>query len=185
MIVRGPEAASVAGAALGLGLNRTEPKMAGQSGSFYGRERYDPMLIICQIVIMQCLHYLGLGFAYFLMDTLMGVPITMSQFFSDDAFANISTRMAWATILGILLNSFFNIASLIYVVERAKKCLDYGGTVYFLHVIFCAFFKGLPTCWQWWLCNFLALIIAVVVGEYLCATRELREIPMTRLATRV
>mmetsp|Transcript_36912 Transcript_36912/g.77090 ORF Transcript_36912/g.77090 Transcript_36912/m.77090 type:complete len:157 (-) Transcript_36912:99-569(-) len=154
------------------------------AGTFYGREKYDPQLIISQIIIMQCLHYLGLGFSYFLMDTLMGVPLTLSQFFSDDAFSNISTRMAWATIFGILINSIFNIAALIVVVERAKKCLDYGGTVYFLHICFCFMFNGIPGCWQWWLCNILALIIAVVFGEYVCANRELREIPMTRLASR-
>ena len=157
-------------------------RMAG--GTFFGRERYDPQLIIAQIIVMQCLHYIGLGLSYALMDTLMGVPLTMSQFFSDEPFANISTRMAWATILGILANALFNIGSLIVVVERAKKCLDYGGTVYFLHVVFCVVFKGLPTCWQWWLCNSAALVIAVVFGEYACANRELREIPMTRLSTR-
>jgi len=33
---------------------------------------------------LQALHYLGLGVAYVLMDSLMGVPLSLDQFFGDD-----------------------------------------------------------------------------------------------------
>jgi hypothetical protein len=52
------------------------------SGIFYGKEQFDAQLIISQMVCMQALHYLGLGAAFFLMDTLMGVPMSLDQFFS-------------------------------------------------------------------------------------------------------
>ena len=52
------------------------------SGIFYGKEQFDAQLIIAQMVCMQALHYLGLGAAYLLMDTLMGVPVSLDQFFS-------------------------------------------------------------------------------------------------------
>ena len=43
-----------------------------------------PQLIISQMVCMQALHYLGLGASYLLMDTLMGVPLSLDQFFTDN-----------------------------------------------------------------------------------------------------
>ena len=45
------------------------------------------MLIIAQMLCMQALFYLGLGLAYVLMDTLMGVPLSLDQFFSADVRA--------------------------------------------------------------------------------------------------
>lgn len=62
------------------------------SGIFYGKEQFDAQLIIAQMVCMQALHYLGLGAAYFLMDTLMGVPISLDQFFS----AKVGYCRRWA-----------------------------------------------------------------------------------------
>ena len=52
------------------------------SGTFYGKEQFDAQLIVAQMLCMQALYYLGLGVAYLLMDTLMGVPLTLDQFFS-------------------------------------------------------------------------------------------------------
>lgn len=54
------------------------------SGIFYGKEEFDALLIIAQMLCMQALFYLGLGLAYVLMDTLMGVPLSLDQFFSAD-----------------------------------------------------------------------------------------------------
>jgi len=54
------------------------------SGTFYGKEVFDAQLIIAQMLCMQALFYLGLGLAYVLMDTLMGVPLSLDQFFSAD-----------------------------------------------------------------------------------------------------
>ena len=58
------------------------------SGIFYGKEQFDAQLIISQMVCMQALHYLGMGVSFLLMDTLLGVPMSLDQFFSDRIFAD-------------------------------------------------------------------------------------------------
>ena len=63
------------------------PRTHAMSGIFYGKEEFDALLIIAQMLCMQALFYLGLGLAYVLMDTLMGVPLSLDQFFSADVRA--------------------------------------------------------------------------------------------------
>jgi len=40
-------------------------------------------------------------------------------------------------------------AALYVVVERAKKCLDFGSTLYGWHIFFCFLYDGLPSPWEW------------------------------------
>ena len=34
-------------------------------------------------------------------------------------------------------------------VERAKKCLDFAFTAYFIHFAACTVYAGFPKQWQW------------------------------------
>ena len=74
-----------------------------------------------------------------------------------------------------------------FVVERAKKCLDFGGTVYFYHLIFTSIYsvrvrtttlsaqrhstsppcnlQGFPVHWEWWVTHIVALVVMVVLGK--------------------
>ena len=72
------------------------------------------------------------------------------------------------------------------VVERAKKCLDFTATLYFLHLLFCCAFRGasaanrmhprtflahtscISTGWprnfEWWVLNITGMLIMAVLG---------------------
>ena len=63
-------------------------------------------------------------------------------------------------------------------VEKAKKCLDFSVTLFLLHLIFCSMYGGFPASWDWWIVHVMGLILMVLMGEYLCARVELREIPL-------
>ena len=85
---------------------------------------------------------------------------------------------------------FVNIASMIclgsagfmlYVVERAKKCLDFAATLYIIHLFICIVYGGWPASVTWWVVNITGLAIMALLGEYLCIRRELKEIPISRL----
>ena len=67
-----------------------------------------------------------------------------------------------------------------YVVERAKKCLDFSATVYIVHLIICYTYGGWPASLTWWIVNVVGLAIMALLGEYLCIKRELRDIPISR-----
>lgn len=66
------------------------------------------------------------------------------------------------------------------MVGRAKQCLDFTLTLYFVHFLLCSAYEGrLPSTWAWFGVHFLACVMSVVLGEYLCLQKELESIPMT------
>mmetsp|Transcript_88411 Transcript_88411/g.143141 ORF Transcript_88411/g.143141 Transcript_88411/m.143141 type:complete len:155 (+) Transcript_88411:188-652(+) len=151
------------------------------SGIFYGKEQFDAQFIISQMLCMQALHYLGLGVAYVLMDSLMGVPLSLDQFFGDDIFADgMGNRRAWATVFGAFIAAFLNTAALYVVVQRAKKCLDFGITLYVWHIVLCVVYNGLPGAWEWWVSTIGSCVATILLGEYVCARREMRDITIVR-----
>ncbi|CAI0386849.1 unnamed protein product [Linum tenue] len=69
---------------------------------------------------------------------------------------------------------------MLYLIERAKKCLDFSATVYIIHLFICLIYGGWPSSLTWWVVNLTGLAVMALLGEYLCIRRELREIPITR-----
>ena len=70
---------------------------------------------------------------------------------------------------------------MLYVIERAKKCLDFAATLYIIHLFICIVYGGWPASVSWWVVNITGLAIMALLGEYLCIRRELKEIPISRL----
>ncbi|KAF2301303.1 hypothetical protein GH714_022502 [Hevea brasiliensis] len=69
---------------------------------------------------------------------------------------------------------------MLYLIERAKKCLDFSATLYVIHLFICIIYGGWPSSMTWWIVNGTGLAVMALLGEYLCIRRELREIPITR-----
>lgn len=69
---------------------------------------------------------------------------------------------------------------MLYLIERAKKCLDFSATVYVIHLFLCIAYGGWPSSITWWVLNGTGIAVMSLVGEYLCIRRELHEIPITR-----
>lgn len=76
---------------------------------------------------------------------------------------------------------FCSAAFMLYVIERAKKCLDFAATLYIIHLFICIVYGGWPASVTWWVVNIAGLAIMSLLGEYLCIRRELKEIPISRL----
>ncbi|GJM94019.1 hypothetical protein PR202_ga10630 [Eleusine coracana subsp. coracana] len=74
---------------------------------------------------------------------------------------------------------------MLYVIERAKKCLDFAATLYIIHLFICIVYGGWPASVTWWVVNITGLAIMSLLGEYLCIRRELKEIPISRLRASV
>lgn len=70
---------------------------------------------------------------------------------------------------------------LLYLIERAKKCLDFSATLYIIHLFICIIYGGWPSSITWWVVNVTGLALMSLLGEWLCIRRELQEIPITRL----
>lgn len=70
---------------------------------------------------------------------------------------------------------------ILFLIERAKKCLDFSATLYIIHLFVCIMYGGWPSSLTWWIVNLTGLVLMALLGEWLCIRRELREIPITRL----
>lgn len=69
---------------------------------------------------------------------------------------------------------------MIFVVERARKCLDFSATLYIIHLYLCILNGGWPSSMAWWVVNGTGLAVMALLAEYLCIKREQHEIPMDR-----
>ena len=142
--------------------------------SFYSNV-FDPKLVVGQIVSMQCLSYLSLSCLIWTFHELFGTELGLSQVFGTSTLG-WETADSVAATAAVIMNGLFIGAELSIVVERAKKCLDFAVTFFFLHLVFCSVFETFPFDWRWWATNIGSCTIAAVSGEYLCMKKELREI---------
>ena len=84
--------------------------------------------------------------------------------------------MGWGNVFIMFVSKGFVAYSLIHVVERAKKCLDFSFTLFFWHFCFCWAYGGFPDTAEWWVVNVMCCILMTVTGEQLCMREEQKDI---------
>lgn len=145
---------------------------------FYGSTVWDPVLISAQILTIQCLFYLTLGLAlWILVGPYVSGHLVLEAFFGS-SLLGVHNFVGWMAILATILNSLPVSLTILFVVERAKKCLDFSATVYILHLITAWICVGFPRAVTWWVTNGLAFVFTALLSEWLCLRRELRDIPI-------
>lgn len=145
---------------------------------FYGSTAWDPWLIVAQIVCLQCLYYVTLGF---FIAILVGtrVPRMSLLYLFDYATVSVSTVTGWCVIASFLLSSVVGAVYIFHLIERAKKCFDFSATLYIIHLVLCIMYGGWPSSITWWVVTGTGVAVMSLLGEYLCVRRELQEIPIT------
>ncbi|DAZ98435.1 TPA: hypothetical protein N0F65_001136 [Lagenidium giganteum] len=144
---------------------------------FYGAARWDPKLIVLQMVCMQCSHYLARGVV---LGVCHGSAVSLDQFFAFHA-QTLSTVDGIKNSFAVLVAGAVSAVCLCIFVERAKKCLDFGVTLYFIDLLVQTFYSEFPRTWEWWIVHLVSLALTVLLGEYICSRHELAEIPMIDL----
>lgn len=142
---------------------------------FYGPKVWDPVLIISQIVAVQCLWYLSLGCLLWL---LLGpyVPRLSLHHVLDWRLISFRSFTGWMVVVANLVNALAASVYLMVIVERAKKCLDFASTLYFLHLMACLAYSGFSHNFAWWAVNLTGFVITAILGEWLSLQREMRDI---------
>lgn len=142
---------------------------------FYGPKVWDPVLIVSQIIAVQCLWYLSLGCLLWL---LLGpyVPRLSLHHLLDWRWISFRSFAGWMVVVANLLNALAASVYLMIVVERAKKCLDFASTLYFVHLMACLTYSGFSHSFAWWAVNLTGLVVTAILGEWLCLRREMRDI---------
>ncbi|CAI9716660.1 protein SYS1 homolog [Octopus vulgaris] len=156
-------------------LRRQLTNMHGQFRSSV----WDPVLIIAQIITMQCIFYTSAGFWLYLTSYITNFDRHISQFFthSDLDFGEDSGRI---NAIGFAINSLCCAFGLWIVVQKTKQCLDYAATVHIIHFFCCWIYNArFPQNFYWWLTNIISLILMTVSGEFLCMRSEMKAIPVS------
>lgn len=146
--------------------------------SGFRSQKWDPWLIISQIVAVQALYYLSLGFWICLITLTVGRPPTLDYLFSYENFRTTtwSVRLLSCTYLLNALSSGF---AIYYVVGRYKQCLDFSVTVNFYHLIACWIYNSQhPNLFSWYVTHILSIIVMTILSEHFCKKSELRTIPL-------
>ena len=137
---------------------------------------FDPILILLQITSLQCFFYLAMGTLWGVMHVLFSSAVSLDHFFTPK-YVNFVTLTGWVESISALLCAVVGAFLLSTIVERAKKCVDFTFTLYFLHILICTCYLQFPLVWEWWLVQVVSSVVMATLGEYLCARSELRDIP--------
>lgn len=143
-------------------------------GRLYGQDAFRPSRLILMILYMQGVHTLVLGLAAFTLFALVGLDFYPAAVFSPQ-LVSTSDGGGWALIFASVIASIGTAVGLAYIVERAKKALDFVFTVYFWYAVACGVL-GDGFSAAWWVVNLLCLIVATALGEFLCLRREMQDI---------
>ncbi|XP_063218068.1 protein SYS1 homolog [Bacillus rossius redtenbacheri] len=150
-------------------------KLTGQFRS----TTWDPFLIICQIISLQCIMYFGLGLWIFLVDLLAGSSRSLDHLFKYQEI-HIHDFDGKLIITAFVLNALTSALGLWFVVQRTKQCLDFSATMHLFHLLACWGYNGhFPASPLWWLLNGACLTITCVCAEFLCMRTELQAIPLS------
>lgn len=155
--------------------------MRTKRGSFI-TAKFDPVLILGQIVCMQALFYVSLGCFMLVLDAACGRQLTVVQILSPRAASPASGGRTWWVPVGALFLAAIACSfGLVLVVGKARRCLDFSATVFIVHLVVASASHGVPVCClAWWGSMIGSAILMAFVGEFLCMKRELRLIPIGR-----
>mmetsp|Transcript_50936 Transcript_50936/g.81304 ORF Transcript_50936/g.81304 Transcript_50936/m.81304 type:complete len:166 (-) Transcript_50936:14-511(-) len=147
------------------------------AGQFYGAEKFNPRLISTQILVMQSSFWLCFCSCVSVGDLFFGEEQGAGQLFQPEAYT-------WRTTRGLILacalwlTSFVMAVELRFVVQRAKKCLDFVATYHIFHLMATCLAEGFPAFWQWWIIQVPAMLISVLLGEFMCMRAETQDISL-------
>ncbi|XP_067006460.1 protein SYS1 homolog [Anabrus simplex] len=149
-------------------------KLTGQ----FRNTTWDPLLIICQIVAMQCVFYVGLGLWMLVMNVLVGSSRSLDHLFKYEEI-HVRDANGKLVIAAFVLNALLGALGLWFIVQRTKQCLDFTCTAHFFHLLACWYYNAhFPSAFSWWLLNVACITIMCVCGEFLCMRTELQAIPL-------
>uniref|UniRef100_U5EWV6 Protein SYS1 homolog n=1 Tax=Corethrella appendiculata TaxID=1370023 RepID=U5EWV6_9DIPT len=139
--------------------------------------KWDPYLLILQIISMQSLLYVSLGFIMFFMDNLAETNHNLDHIFQYHEI-HVSDLGGRLVIFAFVINSLVGASLLWCIVRRTKLCLDFSCTFHGIHLLICWWYNAEFPAASCWLLNCVCATLMCVCGEFLCLKTELREIPI-------
>lgn len=140
---------------------------------------WDPVLIIGQIICMQCQFMVTLGIWVYILNFFCGYDTTIDQLFKQADKGLFTEGPGKANTLAYFLNCLTSALGLWFVVCRTKLCLDFAVTTHLIHFVCCWIYNGhIPHTASWWILNLVGVTLMTVIGEFLCMRTEMQAIPL-------
>jgi hypothetical protein len=119
---------------------------------------FDPLLIIYEILVMQCIFYLCIALWLLLFHLTLASSLALSMILSSHHMSLSSHKPlnTYISILSILLTSPFIAFALLLIVTRSKKCLDHVATIHIIHILFCTLIFNFPTEIEYWITHIMS-----------------------------
>lgn len=150
-------------------------RMAGQFRS----NVWDPVLIIGQIISMQCQFIVTLGLWIHILNLISGYHTTIGQLFTQGDKGLFTEGPGKASTMAFALNCLTSALGLWMIVGRTKQCLDFAVTVHFINFVICWIYNGhISLAFSWWMLNVVGVTLMTVIGEFLCMRTEIKAIPL-------
>jgi hypothetical protein len=158
------------------------------SGSFYGREAFNPGVIVGQVVVIQLVFYLSNAIALMLFDYMLNIapdrgpagtsPLVLDQMLNHAVLSLetapgvvASVAFAAATIIGCPV-------AFVMFVGRSKRALDFSATLLLAHLVCCTAYGGFPSNPLWWALVLSCGICMTLLCEIWSRRLELRDIAL-------
>ncbi|XRA98887.1 protein SYS1 [Pycnococcus provasolii] len=167
---------------------------------WYGATIFDPSLILAQMMCMQSVLYLAMGALVFTLRIFAwpyiirvkhkhndagehtGPPAACARALPmvlDPACTNATSAEGWLIIGAWVVTAVILAFALVPIIERAKKCLDFVATAYGIHFVVASIYAHkLPNTVAFYCTQIFCIVLSAVLGEWLCLSRELQEIPI-------
>jgi protein SYS1 len=143
---------------------------------FHGRERFEPALILAQIIILQAAFYLSFTLLLLVLNRALGVQSLVSAQIFDHRALTLREFGGWVTAAALLVANLSTALTYVLLVGRAKRCLDFAVTIFVAHAIATVFHSGIPASLSWWCVNLMSVSVLAIVSEAMCMRIEMREI---------
>jgi Integral membrane protein S linking to the trans Golgi network len=159
------------------------------SGSFYGRESFNPGVIVGQVIVIQLVFYFSNALALMLFDYMLNIapdqrpgggasPLVLDQMLNH-AVLSLETApgvvaagaFAAATIVGCPV-------AFVMFVGRSKRALDFAATLLLAHLVCCTMYGGFPSNPLWWALVLFCGICMTLLCEVWSRRFELRDIAL-------
>lgn len=105
-----------------------------------------------------------------------------SHYLFSSAVTNTYSFVNTMVCLSYVVTAIVCAVGIRVVVARAKKCWDFGATIYILHLAASSAVAGFPLRWFWWAVVISCAAITILLGELLCVRYEMADIPINSAA---
>lgn len=116
---------------------------------------FNPNLILYQMLVIQCFHYVFFGFVIQTNHLFFGTSVTLDRMFTTK-YLNFWSAEGWIDNYAVLLTFIFQAVLLALIVEKSRKCLDFSVTLFCIHFLMCSIYsRSIPHTWDWWIVHIL------------------------------